>query len=190
MKRLTVFGLLKTILYILIGAFIIIGNVFIRDFVHEYINYIVGVPMFIGISLSISHDFKYKTYLNDENYIASHFISLFISVLIILARVIFKDEDNAIVCILWGIVTIMNSSLRLNRCINEAIKKEPFIFETVEALIEIGLSILLIYDPYEHVNLHIFVLGTEYLLEAFMALILNVKKYVSNNNVELNDKID
>jgi hypothetical protein len=84
----------------------------------------------------------------------------------------------------------MNSSLRLNRCINEAIKKEPFIFETVEALIEIGLSILLIYDPYEHVNLHIFVLGTEYILEAFMALILNVKKYVSNNNVELNEKND
>ena len=183
MKKLSLIGLLKTTLYIFIGIFIIIGNTFMHDVIHTYINYLVGIPMLIGVLISVVNDFKYKRYLHDENHMASHFIALIISILILLAHFIFKDHDIAIVCILWGVVTIMNSSLRLNLCIHEAIKKESFIYEAIEGIVEIVLSFLLIYDPEEHINLHIYVLGIEYILEALMTLILNVK-----NNVLISNK--
>jgi hypothetical protein len=48
MKKLSLIVLLKTTLYIFIGIFIIIGNTFMQDVIHTYINYLVGAAAAAG----------------------------------------------------------------------------------------------------------------------------------------------
>ncbi len=173
------FRLFRFILNIIIGLWIIIGARVNKEFLLEYLSYIVGGSLFIESLVSIIHDITNKKYNNDENHMASHIIALVISIMILLIRPIYKGPNLEITCILWGICAIMSSSLNLNFSIYEIAHKEfktiEFI-EMCESLLEIGLSILLIMEPEGHVDTHIYLLGFEYILESLITMFHFIKK--------------
>ena len=173
------FRLFRFLLNIVIGLWILVGAKVNKNVLLEYLSYIVGGSLFVETLVSISHDIINKKYNNDENHMASHIITLIISIMILLIRPIYRDPRLEITCILWGICAIMSSSLNLNFTIYEIAHKEfktlEFI-EMLEALLEIGLSILLIMEPANHVDVHIYLLGIEYILEALLTAFHFIKK--------------
>jgi len=159
------------IIFIFSAIFILIGYYSFNHFLLEYLNYIVGITLFVGSVISVIHDFVNKKYYNDENHVASHIIGLIISFLLLFVRLIYKGPNLDITCILWGIVVITNSSLNLNFSVYEISHKQFYFAELLETLLSIAqiiLSVLLIMEPHEHVQSHIILLAIEYAIEAFI----------------------
>jgi uncharacterized membrane protein HdeD (DUF308 family) len=166
MKKIT--GFIRIFLYITFGLILIIGEANDAIFVTYNLNLIVGIPLLIGSLSHLYSDFKRCKYKSVDNFFGGEIIIAVLSILAIFYPLLKKsfEEEIIFICIVWGVIAILNGSRDFSHVIYYINSKEPYIYSLIESIIMIILALLLILDPLEHVKLHIIVLGIEFLIEA------------------------
>lgn len=190
MKKYKFLRLTRIIVYFIVGIYIILGSYFFIDTIKNYLNLLVGISLFYDSTAAEISSIKRKAYNQEENHIGTHFISMIFSFIIILSKYIFKDESFYIICSLWGVSAIINGSVRLNISVHKIAHKKfkgIEIIETLEAIIEIALSVFLILDPIEHLHSHLLLLGLSSILVAIILTVHEIKNYYLYKNVTNNE---
>lgn len=100
----------------------------------------------------------------------------FISIAIGIGVLIKKSEALFIVGMFWGLHGLIKSSNYLNTALYNFCKKEKFAFLLFKAIVEFGLSIVLIFDPFGKIGHHIVILGLELIFDGSMEILSLVGK--------------
>ncbi len=191
MQKYRFLRLTRIIVYFIVGTYIILGSYLFVDMIKNNLNLLVGISLFYDSTAAEISSIKRKAYNQEENHIGTHLISMIFSFIIILSKYIFIDKSFYIICSLWGVSAIINGSVRLNITVHQIAHKKfkgIEIVETLEAIIEIALSVFLILDPIEHLHSHLLLLGLSSILVAIILSVHEIKNhylYKSSNKNEL-----
>lgn len=163
----------KIIFYIPIGIIIIV----FREHLINYLSLIVGIPMLVFSLESLIYEIIIRNYRNEYNRLGEETIKIILSILIIFAF----NNDVELIAITWGIIAILQALKELSKSIHELTsnRKPIYLLVLAQSLIQIGLAILLIADPHEHVSFHLVILGVEMEIESlriFIDFIITKKK--------------
>lgn len=180
----------KGIIYVVLGIIVLI----FRASILNYLYLFVSIPVLVIALEELAYGIYVKSYKNQFNDLGEILLKIVLSVFLLLYN---KEEELLEVCVLWGIIVIISATMAINKAIYELNHKKitVFLFETTISVAQIVFSILLLIDPYEHVNFHIILLGIEMLLigtKEFLSYIyFKFKNVLHKNNIinELSDTI-
>lgn len=180
----------KAIIYTILGILVLI----FRADILNYLYLFVSIPVLVIALEELAYGIYVKSYKNQFNDLGEIILKIVLSIFLLLYN---KEEELLEVCVLWGIIVIISATMAINKAIFELSHKKitVFLFEMVISTAQIVFSILLIIDPFEHVNFHIILLGIEMLLvgsKEFLSFIyIKFKNVLHKNNIinELSDTI-
>jgi len=167
----------KMIFYIPIGIIIII----FRQNLINYLSLIVGIPLLIISLEGLIYEIASKNFKNEHNRLGEEIVKFILSCVIIFVF----NNDVEMISVIWGIIAILQALKELSKAIYEinTNKNKLYIFLLIQTTTQIVLAILLIIEPKEHVDLHLILLGVEFLLESLRILLTfvnNKKKKIEN----------
>lgn len=154
-------------------------HIIFAGYLKEKLSIITGITT-INISIiNVIKNIKNKEYKTLE----TMKIPENIVVLILGIMTLFK-KNNAIsfIAIVWGISGLRKGIKGLNVAIFNKANNKRFVGELIHAIIEISLSILLVFDPFEKVEEHIIILGIEMIIMS-----LKVAFYNEEENEQIGD---
>lgn len=97
--------------------------------------------------------------------------------------ILFKRSDALfIVGMFWGIHGLVKSSNYLNIALYNFCHKERWIAILIKSIIEFGLSLILVFDPFGKLGHHIFILGLELVFDGTIDF---MSKYKSKKGLTL-----
>ena len=149
--------IIKTIVTGLIG----ITCLLLTERIAHLLPYLIAVQMLLVAAIMLVTGIKKKEYQTIETKLIASSITMGVLGSIILCK---RENSIALISIIWGMIGLVKGTKGLNLAIYYKYKKEKYVLELIESMIEIGLSILLILYPYEKITEHIFLLGIQLLL--------------------------
>ena len=159
-----IFNIIKLNVFGILGIFILIFN---QTLVNNYIGLVVGCAMILEALFNTIYTLIESKH--NKNVERHEFYNDVAQILLgILTIVLFKNSLEK-VCIIWGTWEIIFQTIALIKYIDNA-KHCPFLVESVNAIILIVLSVFLLIDVH-HAELHIIVLGVEFILQTVFFII-------------------
>ena len=145
---------LFAVLLIVLG----ISCMFFTEHIHAVFPLILGIIMVSHGLCKIYCGILTQEHKRPETKLTSNGI-----VLVILGCVILYHHKNAdsIIGAIWGVIGLSNGLETINIAICHNFEKKPFIGKIIHGGIELLLGILLLLDPLEAVEHHLFILGIE-----------------------------
>ena len=107
----------------------------------------------------------------------------FISIAIGLGVLIKRSDALFIVGMFWGLHGLIKSSNYLNIALYNFHNRDKWILVLIKAIVEFGLSVALIFDPFGKLGHHIVILGLELLFDGTMEFI----NQYQNKKLDLNN---
>lgn len=158
-----IYQIVKTVLYLIGGLAILIFH----NELFNYVDYVVGtVILLYGIDIFIL-GLTNKTLFKEEGLLAQAITHTIIGVIMYIV-----PDDIVITCTIWAVWTILREGKELSECIKRFTEKKPAILNTIESLIVIVLSFIMIVQPTEdHAKFHLILLGIELILEIVFPII-------------------
>lgn len=157
----------KIVIFISFGILVII----FRDFVADYLAYVIGIMVIVLNLENLYYDFKYDKSEHMNNKIAEHFAYIIIGIVMCIQFV----NKPGYVCIVWAGIIIIENANRISKFIYLKRKGHNVTYlSIIEEVISFILAVILLIDPIEHVGSHIIILGIEMLLDG-SRLIINAK---------------
>ncbi|MDO5843563.1 MAG: DUF308 domain-containing protein [Methanocorpusculum sp.] len=118
--------------------------------------YIIGTGMCLfGITNLIVGIARKKVINEMKSEIANALIILILGVAVFLQ----DGEHLAFIGIIWALISLMSGASELNKALYHFLRKEKFLFLLIQGSIEVALSMALLFDPFEHLQLHVVFLG-------------------------------
>ena len=153
----------RIVLFTALAALIFI----LPDFFTEHVAFIVGSVMILFGADDLIHEHMTqkgaKLFPGGLSSIVSAFLGL---LMILFLHETASDPETLIkVCVIWGSWSIIQEIYELYEVWELFREKRLGILSALESLAVIVLSVLLIFDPAEHVRLHILILGAELILK-------------------------
>lgn len=144
--------IVRQIILIIVGVI----NILFANILREELPYIIGLTSIIIGILSLIKNIRKKEYktLNTMK-IPMNVVGIILGIMIL-----FKGE-NAVpfIAIVMGISGLQKGAKLLNISIYNKVHNKRFILELVYSIIEIILSILLIFNPFEKLEEHLVLIG-------------------------------
>jgi uncharacterized membrane protein HdeD (DUF308 family) len=154
-----------TVNYVLSAIYLIVGVlcVSLTSYIEGAFSYIVGAFMaVIGLGQFI-YAIKTKEYVHtNSNKTAMSLILMALAVLILVE----KSSADTIIAIAWGFLGLLEGAHAFNHAFSRIARSERCSYYLVKGIIEAVLAFLLLYDPVNHLELHIFVFGINLLFDA------------------------
>ncbi len=176
MKR---WQIIKTVLYTLAGLYILIAH----NSLFEPAKYIVGsVITLFGLDLVLDGIIE-KTIIKEKGLLTQALTHILVGL------VLFLIPDNIeMVCAIWAVWSIFREGKELSECLVRFTEKKMAFFNTVESIIVIVLSFIMVLHPTEHhVQVHIIILGIELILEVFFPILNSlIDNYLMKRRKEKN----
>ncbi|MDO5516161.1 MAG: hypothetical protein Q4F66_01325 [Clostridium sp.] len=150
------------------SIFAILNGVICILFTEDVLNFLPTIcaiaMMSIGVTRFIS-GLKNKDYLSLEQVDMEKSIVIFIVGIGVMIR-----QENAlfIVGVFWGLHGLLKASNYLNEALYYMSIKEKFLVSLFKAVIELILSIILIFDPFSSIEHHIVILGVEIIMDTIL----------------------
>ncbi|MCD8204987.1 MAG: hypothetical protein LUD29_00010 [Clostridia bacterium] len=161
------FGLILSV------ASLVLEEIYETHIIITVFPFVAGVLMLIFGVAKLVVDITRKNYLNEEKNSTASSIIFIIMGLIVLADTIVTlverepDEEeitfwaNGFIGIVWGVYGLVEAARAFNHAINRMVKHENATFHVIWGLIELVFAILLIYNPNEHIALHLVIFGLQ-----------------------------
>ena len=150
------------LLLALILAGLGVGCFFLSHILRESLPYILG-----GLLLLLAGDNLYEA-LSDQSFDQEDTDEIANAVVyLLLALVVFikDDESDYLIGAVWGIVGLFLGARKISHSLHALIHREGrdvgHVLHLIEALLGIGISIMLLLDPPEHLHFHVYILGLE-----------------------------
>lgn len=159
----------RRIIFIIIG----IMNILFADKMKERLSFFIGILSITTASISLIRNIKRKEYTRQETQKIPRDI-----VVIILGTIILFKKENSIpfIAIVWGISSLQRGIKLLNIALYNKVNKKPFVLKLIYSIIEIVLAILLIFNPFEKLEIHLVLLGIEMIVSSLKGCFKN-KEY-------------
>ena len=150
---------MRAIVYGLLGLYIF----FAGEKAVGCLHIVIGLVIFIESLEEFIYELVKKSFLEHEHTLYHPLAFM------IIAAVIFFSGDNSIgyLCIIWGVVAIVDSCKELNEALYQK-AKGIHALKFVRSIIAIVFAVLLVIDPFEHVKFHMYLLAVEYMLECIL----------------------
>ncbi len=157
-----IWRIIKTILYIIAGLFIIIFNKFCLD----NLPYVVGTVI-LAYGLENVIVWSIKGVVKEDSSFFEGLVLILLSLIMML-----YVEDNFVIClVIWAVWNLIREGREISISVKRLIKRQPGLFNILESIIIIVLSTELILEPVaHHAHVHIFLLGVELLLEVLFQI--------------------
>lgn len=175
------FKINRIIVYILIGALIIIFNDFILD--KHLLSWIVGISTLVLSVEGLIYDIYFKKYETDRNHIGTEIFKIAVSILIL---TVFRN-DLDMICICWAILVGLTATRALNKSIYGMVAHKPFMISMLFSILELTLAILLVTNPSHHVSTHVVLLGIELIVEGIASILHALYKMHDKGEEDMNE---
>jgi uncharacterized membrane protein HdeD (DUF308 family) len=118
---------------------------------------------------------KTKEYVHtNSNKTAMSLILMALAVLILIE----KSSADTIIAIAWGFLGLLEGAHAFNHAFSRIARSERCSYYLVKGIIEAVLAFMLLYDPVNHLQLHIFVFGINLIFDA-VTMFPPIKNYLS-----------
>lgn len=162
---------IRQIIFIIIG----IINIIFANRLRQKLPIIIGTISVVISITSLIRNIKQKEYMKIGNMkISRNLIALILGIIILLK----KDNAIPLITIIWGITELQRGCRGLNKIAYNKAHKKSFILELIHSLFQIVIAILLILNPFEHLDEHLRLLGIEMVISSFKLLLTNKDKIV------------
>ena len=180
-----VFRTLRGLLFVTLGILTMVFAHQIMNNEGESLNIVVGasILLFAFDSILMTALEKDRKKLIGEIVTST---SMIIIALVILLAYNGNPNELIIICVLWGVWSILSEAKEIGECLIEF--KENKIYSTaniIESVVLIIFSIFLILEPGEHHALtHVYLLGVEMILEAIWPILHEILHHLANKKKE------
>jgi len=172
--------IIRYALYIISGILVFI----FAERIPEAIAYVVGSVMLLYGIEGLIGDIKRRKAGKGLNKLSLHIVLfVFAFIMFFIAR-----EDIKLTCYIWAVWSIQREAEEIEENIfRHSYSKVVVAINIIESILITVLSILLIANPLEHLDLHIILLGIELILEIVWEVLvdINKKKEIKNENNSL-----
>ena len=135
---------------------------FLSEVIRAGLPYILG-----GMLIVIAADYLWEA-LKDKNFdtedtdeIANAIIFLILAAVVLIKR---NDTENLIGSV-WGILALILAGRHISHALHGIIHRDGreagHIIHILQALVSIGISVMLLMDPPHHLHFHVYILGLE-----------------------------
>lgn len=140
------------ILFILIGFLCMV----LSKVIFGMLPYILGVAMIlVGADLILIY-FQEKKYIDGF----SEHLALGLMILVMAIAFLIKGTDAiGAIGTTWSIIGLIKAARSLDTVIKSIYQKKKYFFAACEAFVRISLSLILFFDPIDHMSKHIFIFG-------------------------------
>lgn len=128
------------------------------DQVYSIFPYILGTIMAATGALDLYRGIVTREYRQIETKLTSNGIVMLLLGIVVLIP---KENADSIVGSIWGAIGLFKGTEELNVAIHHGCTNQPFVRETVHAVIELLLAVVLLLAPMDTVRHHILFLGLE-----------------------------
>lgn len=150
--------IVKAVLYICAAIAIFI----LHARVMPYVGYVVGGVILIWSLDEIVERWHEKRFAM----LSIPLVQIVIAVLLCLA-----SKDIVKVCVIWGVWSVIRESREMTHALDRLAYKKSGLINTIESVVVIVMSALMILEPGEHhAHVHIVLLGIELILEILFPL--------------------
>lgn len=112
--------------------------------------YVENLRMFIGSLITLyGVDSIAQIYFDNENRKAIDFCKGLVEIILGVCTLLFF-KDFASVCVIWAVWSIMREADEINECYECFRERLPFILNSIESIVAIVFSVMLIANPTEH----------------------------------------
>lgn len=155
--------IVKSILYITLGAAILL---FYNE-IMEFVGIMVGaVVAFYGVDIAVLSIIE-KQYFGENHLFFGGLVQILMGVCLFVVR-----ADIISVCLVWAVWSILREGKELSEALHSVIEKRIGFINIVESIIIIVFSFLMIMEPGEHhARIHVIILGIELLLEVLFPIL-------------------
>jgi len=165
-------NIVKIIRYSIYGILGILVFIF-NNQIPNCLGYVVGGVMLLYGIEGLIFDFKKSSIITKGTRFFTHLILVIMS---FITMFIAKD-DIKLVCYIWAVWSIDREAEEIDEKVLDHLENIPVaIINGLESLIVMGLSIMLIINPLEHMHSHIILLGIELLLEVVWNVIIDIQE--------------
>lgn len=178
-KRVTALTKLSetTVNYAFAAVYFVVGLlcVGLTKYILVSFPYIVGGFMaLIGLVQFISA-IRTKEYVHTHsNKTATSLILMALSVMIIVEY----DWANTFIAIAWGFLGLLEGAHAFNHAFSRIARSERCVYYLGKGMIELVLAFMLLYEPSEHIELHIIIFGIQLIFDAITMLPV-IKNFLS-----------
>lgn len=155
--------IIKSILYITLGAVILLFNNEIMEFVGIMVG---GVVAFYGVDIAVLSIIERK-YFGENQLFFGGLVQILMGVILYIVR-----AEIVSVCLVWAVWSILREGKELSEALHHIIQKRVGIINFIESVIIIIFSFTMIMNPGEHhAHIHVIILGIELILEVLFPIL-------------------
>lgn len=150
---------IRNIIFLIIGVI----NIIFAHQLRKKLPIIIGIVSVTISSVSLIRNIKQKEYTRlDTMRIPRDLVALILGIIILLKK------ENAIpfIAITWGISGLQRGCKGLNVVAYNKAHKKSFVLELIHSIFEIMIAILLIFNPFDHLEEHLILLGIEMIVSS------------------------
>ena len=132
------------------------------------------LPILCGIILLIKGIIKFIKGIKEKDYKSLEKDNMEKSLILIaigIGVLIKRSDALFIVGMFWGLHGLIKASNYLNIALYNFFNKGKWIAILCKAIIEFGLSVVLVFDPFGKIGHHIVILGLELIFDGFMEIL-------------------
>lgn len=142
--------------------------------------FICGAILLMKGIIQCIEGIKDKDYQDlDKTNLEKSFILIAVGIGILIKR----NDALFVVGMFWGLHGLIKSAGYLNVALYNFCNKERWIGLLIKAVVEFGLSLVLVFDPFGKLGHHITILGLELILDGVIEWMSRQKRYVINRDV-------
>ncbi|MCD8200507.1 MAG: hypothetical protein LUD47_00350 [Clostridia bacterium] len=156
---------------------LVLDEIYEMEIITKIFPFVAGSLLFIFGTVRFVRALIRKEYLETEKQSMATpiiFIILAVMILVDTSFAVTGGEEgeelyiwaNVFIGVVWGVYGLVEAARAFNHAISGASKHENVTYFVIRGLIELVFSILLIYDPMEHIALHLVIFGLEVMFSA------------------------
>ncbi len=167
-----------TVSYIIAALYFAVGVVCVvfTAYIQTAFAYIVGGFMILGGVIRFISAVRRREYaVTHTNSTASSLIFLALGIMIVSE----SEWAMSFIAVGWGIFGLMEGAHAFNHAFSRIARSQNPVYYLVKGSVEVVLAFMLLYEPNEHITLHIMIFGIQLMFDAVTMLPV-VKKFVHN----------
>ncbi len=182
-----------SVLYIILGLTCALCALIFDEIRHTEIKktifpYVVGAKKIILGVMKFLKNISTKEYASTHtNVTATSVIYIIIGLMIVIESALsltYAEGEGSwsigFIGIVWGVYGLTEAAHAFNHAFSRIARSENFVYFLIKGIIQLVLAIMLLYDPNEHISMHIIVFGIQLIFSAVTMLPV-VKAYVHRN---------
>jgi uncharacterized membrane protein HdeD (DUF308 family) len=159
----------NAVTYIIAAIYAVVGClcVFLTDYINLAFPYIVGGFMcLLGVG-QLASAIKTKEYVHTHsNKTATSLVLIALSIMILVEY----DWAYVLIAMGWGFFGLFEGAHAINHAFSRIARSERSAYYLCKGMVELVLAFILLYEPTEHIRLHIWIFGVQLIFDAFTML--------------------